>query len=271
MDVKRRFKKEVVDYFLESYEKGITPNPCIVCNRKIKFNYLFEKAKALGASRIATGHYADIKKGKILKAKDESKDQTYFLWQLEKRNLKRIIFPLGNLEKKDVRKKSRKMKLPATDIADSQEVCFIDDDLIGFLEKYLEMKEGFIEDKEGKKIGKHNGLPAYTLGQRKGIGLSGGPFYVLEKDLKRNVLIVAKNSEDLLKSEVLFYKSNFFEKINFPMEVEAKIRYNASAGKGRIEKEGVFKFYNPQKSVTPGQSIVFYKEKRLIGGGVIKS
>ncbi|MGM0439106.1 MAG: tRNA 2-thiouridine(34) synthase MnmA [Patescibacteria group bacterium] len=269
LDVRKKFKKQVVDYFLKSYKKGETPNPCIVCNKKIKFKVLFEKISEFGGSKVATGHYAINNKGSLFTPKDKHKDQTYFLWSLRKEDLENIIFPLGDLEKRRVRKLAEKNNLPAATVSDSQEVCFVKSNLIDFLKKHIDLKSGDIENKKGEKLGKHIGLPAYTLGQRKGIGLSGGPFYVLDKDIDRNVLIVTKDNDDLMSRKVSFRDSNFFEEIDFPLEVKAKIRYNAPKEKGVLKNKNEFEFHESQRAIAKGQSIVFYKKDKLLGGGVI--
>ncbi len=270
VDVRESFKKRVVDYFLESYKEGETPNPCIACNKEIKFNFLFEKLKALDGCYVATGHYGRINKGKIFEAVDEVKDQTYFLWSLEGRSLKRIILPLGELEKSHVRKIAKELGLVTASTEESQEVCFVENNLKDFLEEYIDLIPGKIESVNGVEMGTHFGLPAYTIGQRKGIGLSGGPFYVLKKDAERNVLVVTDKKDDLLEKVVYFEKENFFEDLKYPMDLEAKIRYNARREKGALVSKGVFEFKKPQESVTPGQSIVFYHKDQLVGGGIIK-
>ncbi len=269
LDVKEEFKKEVVDYFLQSYQRGETPNPCIACNREIKFKTLFRKVKEFEGFSLATGHYAQIKNGLITTPKDKEKDQTYFLWNLKKEMLDNIVFPLGNLEKNEVRKIASKMEMPAADVPESQEVCFVKDDLSDFLKEYIDLIPGDIEDKYGRKLGMHIGLPVYTIGQRKGIGLSGGPFYVLEKDVERNVLIVTKDNKDLLEKKVKFKEENFFKEISYPLEVKAKIRYNAPKKEGVLKNKNEFEFNNSQRAIAKGQSIVFYKNSTLLGGGII--
>ncbi len=269
LDVRDEFKKEVVDYFLRSYQMGETPNPCVACNREIKFKTLFRKIREFEGTKVATGHYAQIEDGIITTPKDKEKDQTYFMWSLKKELLDNIVFPLGNLKKKEVRKLAARVDMPAAEVSDSQEVCFVEDDLSDFLRDYIDLIPGDIEDKYGKKLGTHIGLPVYTIGQRKGIGLSGGPFYVLEKDIERNVLVVTRDNDDLLERNVSFKEENFFEKINYPLEVEAKIRYNAPAKEGILKKRNKFVFRKAQRAIAPGQSIVFYKGRRLLGGGVI--
>ena len=269
LDVRDQFKKEVVDYFLRSYQSGETPNPCIACNREIKFKTLFKKIKEFEGTKVATGHYACFEDGLISVPKDKDKDQTYFLWDLKKELLDNILFPLGDLKKTEVRQLASRINLPAADVSDSQEVCFVKDDLSDFLKEYIDLIPGDIEDKYGKKLGTHIGLPVYTIGQRKGIGLSGGPFYVLKKDVERNVLVVTKDDKDLLEEKVSFREENFFRDLNFPLEVEAKIRYNAPKKEGVLKSEGQFVFKKAQRAIASGQSIVFYKSGKLLGGGII--
>ncbi len=269
IDAREEFKQKVVDYFIDSYQNGQTPNPCVVCNREIKFKLLFDKLKELGGSFVATGHYARLEDGLIKKAIDSEKDQSYFLWQLKKRDLKRILFPIGDLTKEEVRKKAKQLKLETAEAPESQEVCFVESSLNSFLKSYIDLFSGNIEDKNGKKLGTHQGLPVYTIGQRKGIGLSGGPYYVLKKDQKRDVLVVTDNQDDLFKKEISFEVANFFIEPDYPMEVDAKIRYNADYKKGTL-KENKFISFSSQKAVASGQSIVFYQGDKLLGGAIIK-
>ena len=269
LDVRDEFKSQVVDYFLRSYRMGETPNPCVACNREIKFKTLFRKIREFEGTKVATGHYAQIEDGFITTPKDRKKDQTYFMWSLKKELLDNIIFPLGNLEKQEVRKLAARVDMPAAEVSDSQEVCFVEDGLSDFLKDYIDLIPGDIEDKYGKKLGTHIGLPVYTIGQRKGIGLSGGPFYVLKKDPERNVLVVTKDNDDLLERKVSFRQENFFKDLKFPLEVEAKIRYNAARKKGILKDDNRFEFEEAQRAIAPGQSIVFYKGDKLLGGAVI--
>lgn len=268
IDVREKFRNIVIEYFLKSYQQGETPNPCIVCNKRVKFKVLFDKLRDFNASFIATGHYAKTEDGKIFVAEDEEKDQSYFLWALEKKLLKKSLFPLAELTKMEVREKAHELNLPTASVRESQEVCFVDRNLKSYLEGRLNLYPGDIENTEGKKLGTHVGLPVYTIGQRKGIGLSGGPYYVLEKDIKRNVLVVTKNRSELEKKEVCFREENFFEDIDFPLSAEAKIRYNAPRGRGVLNQKK-FEFSAPQTAIAGGQSIVFYKGNQLLGGGII--
>ena len=304
LDLRKEFKEKIVDYFLKEIKKGVTPNPCVECNRFIKFGLLLQKAKSFGANFLATGHYARKRELKIkneklkiayklFRAKDKEKDQSYFLWRLTQKHLKHIIFPLGNLTKEEVRKLAQKFKLPVSGIPESQEICFIGGSLEEFLKKYLKPKPGKIVNKEGRVLGKHQGLIFYTIGQRKGIGLSGGPYYVLEKDTKNNLLIVTKNEKDLYKKELIAKEVNWIAGTPppFPARIKAKIRYlhkpasatvfsfspppplsSPSLWEGEDYRRGWVKvvFDKPQRAITPGQSVVFYKRNEVLGGGIIE-
>jgi len=296
----KEFKKRVVDNFLAEYKAGRTPNPCIVCNKEIKFGLLLEKALSLDADFVATGHYARLRREipngaqpkagravggleskfqipdyKLLKAKDKDKDQSYFLWQLSQNQLNRILFPVGIYTKTQVRNLAKKFRLPVAETPESQEICFIADSIEKFLKKYIKEKPGNIMNKEGDVLGKHSGLWFYTIGQRKGIGLPGGPFYVLDKDLKKNYLIVTRNEKDLLKKELLVKDVNWIsgKPPKLPMKIKTKIRYRHKAASARIyniqnTKYKIF-FDKPQRAITSGQSAVLYSGQELLGGGII--
>jgi tRNA-specific 2-thiouridylase len=289
-DFSKEFKERIVDYFLDGYEKGITPNPCVVCNKEIKFGLLLEKALSLDADYVATGHYArkiqnskfkmqnensKCKIFKLLRAKDKNKDQSYFLWMLNQEQLKRILFPIGDYTREEVENLARKFKLPVLGIKKSVEICFIQTTVNDFLKKYLKERPGKIVDTKGKIFGEHRGLWFYTIGQRKGIGLSGGPWWVLDKDLKKNFLIVTKNEKDLLKKELICKNVNWIlgKEPKLPLKVKAKIRYKTDFAKATIfpTRNKIYKviFEEPQRAITPGQSAVFYKGEEVIGGGVI--
>ncbi len=271
-DFRKEFKKKVVDYFLREYKAGCTPNPCVVCNKDIKFGLLLKKALDVEADFVATGHYVRLEKGKLLKAKDKDKDQSYFLWQLSQKELSRCLFPLGEYTKKEVRELAKKFKLPVSSLAESQEVCFVHTNLADFLKKYIPQKSGQIINRRGDVLGRHKGLASYTIGQRRGMNLPGGPWWVLRKDLKRNVLVVTKKERDLMQKELTFVKANWISGFppRLPAEVEAKIRYQSKLAPAVINKKGRVVFKKAQRAVTPGQSIVFYRGQELIGGGIIK-
>ncbi len=275
VNAEKEFKKKVVDYFLNEYKKGRTPNPCVVCNKEIKFGFLLEKAFSLGADYIATGHYANIKDGRLLKGKDKQKDQSYFLCQLDQKQISRILFPVGNYTKPQVRALAKKFGLPSAKTEESQEICFVQHATNDFLKKYLKTKPGKITDKAGKILGRHNGLWFYTIGQRRGLGVNQGPYFVVSKDFKKNILAVSKNKKDLLSREFTAEKVNwvFGREPKTPAKAEVKIRYRHKPAKAVIAKiqKGKYKisFEKPQLAVTPGQSAVFYRGKELLGGGAI--
>jgi len=295
LDLRKEFKKRVVDLFLKEYKKGFTPNPCVVCNKEIKFGILLEKALELGADYVATGHYArkqkiEYRKQKIeyrlLRGKDKEKDQSYFLWMLNQDQLKRILFPVGNYTKSQVRQLAKKFKLPVLSIPESQEICFVQPAVEDFLTRYLKSKLGKIVDTQGKVVSEHQGLWFYTIGQRKRIGLAGGPHYVLDKDLKKNNLIVTKKEKDLYKKELKVKEVHWIsgKAPKLLLKVKAKIRYRhqpASATISKSSKSKVLnlKFDKSQRAITPGQSVVFYsptevstkvgKGQELLGGGII--
>jgi len=269
----KEFKKKVVDYFLKNYKLGLTPNPCVVCNKEIKFKLLFKKLSTLRADYIATGHYARIKEGGLLKGRDKNKDQSYFLWQLTSRLLNKVLFPVGGYTKTEVRKLAKKFKLPVLDIPESQEICFIQTTINDFLKKHLKAKPGGIINDKGKIIGKHQGLHFYTIGQRKGIKLPEGPFYVLDKDMKRNLLVVTKNEKDLYKKELFVKNTNWIFDVKFPLRIMAKIRYRHKPASAIISKQKNNRvkvvFSKAQRAITPGQSVVFCKGQEVLGGGII--
>lgn len=284
----KEFKKKVVDYFLREFKSGLTPNPCVVCNKEIKFELLFKKLQS-SADYIATGHYARLGREilnskfqitnyryRLLRGKDKNKDQSYFLWRLNQKILKRALFPLGDYKKSQVKKLAREFRLPVIDVPESQEICFIHTTLNDFLKRYLKTKPGRIIDSNSKTIGKHQGLWFYTIGQRKGIELPGGPYYVLDKDLRKNLLIVTKKERDLFKKELIAKEVNWIsgQKPKLPLKVKAKIRYGHKAVSATLTYHPspntcnlIFGRY--QRAVTPGQSVVFYRDEELLGGGII--
>ncbi len=288
VDVQKKFKKEVVGYFLKEYLVGRTPNPCVFCNENLKFKTLFEMADKLGIDYVATGHYARImkhetcsmkqKKYKLLEARDKNKDQSYFLYRLKQDQLARIIFPLGEIEKTEVKKLAKKFGLPVFDKKESQDVCFLANMPVEeFLTKNIKLKKGEIKNTKGEIVGEHLGLPLYTLGQRKGINIGGtGPYYVAKRDSKKNCLVVTNKKEDLF----LFSKFANINEINwistvpkFPAKVLARIRYRSSLVPAMIvmkHKKYEIQFDIAQRAVTAGQSVVFYNKKsEILGGGLI--
>lgn len=265
-DFRKEFKEEIEKYFIESYKKGITPNPCVRCNKKIKFELFLRAALKKDIKYIATGHYVKKEKDFLYMAKDDNKDQSYFLWGLSKKQIKSSFFPLGNMEKIEVVKKAKELKINFS--KESQEVCFIENKPTEFLKEKLNIKKGKIIDEYGNDLGIHDGVYFYTLGQRKGLNLSGGPFFVYKKDIKNNILYVSKNEKILLKKELRYKASNWFINKKFPFKASCKIRYRTNLSRCIVYKDRVV-FNKKQKSITPGQSVVFYKYNKLLGGGII--
>jgi len=273
----------VFTYFLNTYKNGQTPNPDILCNKEIKFklclNYAFEY---LGADYFATGHYAQIINHKLIKACDKTKDQTYFLYTLSQNLLNKILFPIGHLLKSDVRKIALQHNLVTHNKKDSTGICFIGERKFkSFLQKYLPAQKGIIENIDGKKIGHHDGLMYYTIGQRQGIQIggqragTGEPFYVVGKDIHRNTLIVAQgHSHPILYSKQLtFNDPHFIQPAQFPLKCFAKIRYRQQEEPCVVATMDHIRytvhFDSPQWAISPGQSIVLYDNDQCLGGGII--
>ncbi len=279
------FKKAVVDNFLSEYDAGRTPNPCVLCNKQVKIGLLLKHARRLGFDYVATGHYLNLKKSgptvKLFKAKDKNKDQSYFLYTFTPDELKHLIFPLGNYTKPQVRKIAARFNLKVAAKPESQDICFLSGDHNNFLKKYLKLKPGEIRLLEtGEKIGVHQGLPLYTIGQRRGLVGGTGPYYVAKFDYTKNILYVVKNwNEDILYQDRLIAK-----KVNWlsgkapqkPFSCSAVIRYGHKAEKCTVipksikSNEYLVTFFKPQRAITPGQSVVFYRKEEVLGGGVIK-
>jgi len=283
IDARKKFRDEVVEYFLASYQKGETPNPCVFCNKNLKFKLLFKEMLKQKADLVATGHYACIKKTKadlykLFSGRDKNKDQSYFLYTLNQRELSKIIFPLGELTKDEVRKIAIKLHLSIAEKKESQDICFLDEiDTSQFLQKNLKLKKGKIVNDKGEILGRHIGLPLYTLGQRKGIGVGGeGPYFVFGKDFKRSILQVTNSqNEKRLKTQEFYLKNiNWIgEAINENKPVFLRTRYHNPLVSAIIKKtNGKIRVIlkKPQQNITPGQSAVFYKANgEILGGGII--
>lgn len=277
----------VKDYFVNTYLEGKTPNPCVVCNREVKFKPFIEFANKLGADYFATGHYASIiheNGNHVLKvAKDENKDQTYFLCKLSQQQLEKALFPLGNLTKAEVRKIAEENGLVSAETKDSYDVCFLGSQKFkDFMNENHPEKQGDIVDANtGKVVGKHNGISKYTLGQRKGLGIGGGHgisgdcWFVVRKNIKQNKLYVAQGSDDLLYSDALVSNDvNWIPKTPEKTEFEckAKFRYRQIAQEVSVLIEGgktIVTFKQKQRAITPGQYVVFYDGDNCLGGGTI--
>jgi tRNA-specific 2-thiouridylase len=282
ISLKDDFKKIVIDAFCREYLAGNTPNPCVLCNRFIKFGRLWEAAKALGAELFATGHYARIEKkhGRFIlkKGKDKTKDQSYFLCQLNQAQLERTLFPIGYLTKEKVKIIAQEMNLPALNRPESQEICFVtDNDHAAFLRQNItaKIKPGPILDRHGKELGRHHGIMFYTVGQRKGLGISTPePLYVTAIDPSNNAVIVGAK-EETYSDELVADNLNWIaiappEK---PVNTKTRIRYRhaeANAAITPLDKGRVrVKFKQPQMAITPGQVVVFYDGDKVVGGGRI--
>ena len=276
IDLKKEFKEKVINNFIECYIEGKTPNPCIECNKYLKFGYLYDKAKELGCDYIATGHYAKIVDGKLYKSDVLDKDQTYFLYKIDKKILNNILLPLENYtDKNEIRKIAEKYNLPIKEKKDSQEICFIPKNYTSFLEENLNKlsPKGKFILKNGTIIGEHKGIMYYTIGQRKGLGISySKPLYVIEID-KNNNTIVLGDEKDLYKKELIATNINLLVD-ELPNKLEGKVRYRSTCSSCNVillnENEMKVIFDSPQKSITIGQSIVLYNKNQCIGGGIIK-
>lgn len=278
IDVRKEFQKRVIIPFIKTYKNNQTPNPCVICNKELKFYFLLEQLKKFSVDFVATGHYARIKKidnsYHLLRAKIESKDQSYFLYRLTQEDLKKIIFPLANFNKKEILEIAKRNHLIDNFYQESQEICFIKDNIGDYLQKKIGQNQGKIVNINGKILGEHQGLHFYTIGQRRGIGFSGGPFYVIKKDIKNNILVVSSDKKDLSKIFFGIIEVNWINKINFPINVKVKVR-----SKGRLraatiikkEKDYFVELQEGEEGITPGQSAVFYKGDEVLGGGIIKN
>ena len=277
IDFVKEYWDYVFTYFLDELKKGRTPNPDIMCNKYIKFDMFVKEALKLGADYIATGHYARIKDGKLFRALDSNKDQTYFLSQLSEKQLSNILFPIGNLNKSEVRKIAEEHELITAKKKDSTGICFIGErNFTKFLENYLPNQPGdIIEINSGKKIGTHIGLMYYTIGQRRGLNIGGSKerMFVVGKDLNKNILYISLgNSEYLYSDSCIVTDINWLgdKKIN---KCTAKFRYRQPDNDVELEFIDDYilvKYPQKVKSVTPGQACVFYLDEQCLGGGIIK-
>jgi tRNA-specific 2-thiouridylase len=279
------FRKYVIDDFIDCYANCKTPNPCIECNKYMKFGIMYEKAKELGCDYISTGHYAKIEYSEkysryvLKKSKAGKKDQSYVLWNIPKELLEHIVFPLGDFESKDeIRKIAAENNIKTASKPDSEDICFVPDgNYKRFLEENSDIKPnpGNIVDKGGNVLGKHNGLYYYTIGQRRGLGIAYKvPLFVIGFNRERNEVIVGEESE-LYQKEILVKDVNLLlvDNIEDYMDVEVKTRYSSKVAKAKIienqDKTIKVIFEEPQRAITPGQSAVFYIDDIVLGGGKI--
>jgi len=284
IDLEQEFKQHVVEYFCDSYALGRTPNPCLACNRHVKFGALLELAVELGAQRLATGHYARIRENngqyQLLKGADPQKDQSYVLYMLGRDELPHLMFPLGDYTKQQVRAMARAHNLPTADKAESQDACFVTDgDYRAFLAQHRPdtVRPGPILDQDGQVLGKHRGIAFYTIGQRQGLGIAAAhPLYVLKIDSLHNALVVGPKA-------AVFRTSLYAEDVYFvagrppqgTVSITAKIRYKAPEAPAALSpmpgQRARVDFDGPQPAITPGQGVVFYQGEIVLGGGIISS
>lgn len=281
-DFTDELRKTVIADFLKNYLKGKTPNPCSRCNKWVKFGVVLKKARSLGYDYLATGHHARIDGNGVYylkKGKDEKKDQSYFLHHLNQETLPHILFPIGEYRKGEVRDLASGIDLPSAGRPESQEICFLpDDDYRRFIKEntnHGEYRSGEIVDTEGNILGTHKGIPFYTVGQRRGLGLKiDRKYYVVEIDPQDNCIVVG-GEEDLYSNRLIASRPNFIyaTDLNLLQRVAAKIRYGTDPAPASIQKEKnhlLVTFDRPQRAITPGQIVVFYKGDKVFGGGTIK-
>lgn len=278
------FKKNVIDYFIDEYMEGKTPNPCIACNKYLKFDELLKKAQGIGADYIATGHYAKIEEHNgryiLVKSDDDKKDQTYALYNMTQEQLAHTLMPCGEYTKDRIREIAKEIGLDVHNKKDSEEICFISDNNHG---KYIseampgKVKQGNFVDKDGNILGKHKGIVYYTIGQRKGLGLAmGRPVFVTDINHLTNEVVVGAE-EDIFKTDLICKDINFiaFDNLDKSLELKAKIRYSAKPATATITplENGKVRvsFKEKQRAITKGQSVVFYLDDLVVGGGIIES
>lgn len=273
----KEYHKKIVNYIFTSYKKGLTPNPDILCNNEVKFKLFLDKAIKLGFNKIATGHYAQIKKNRmntgwhLMRGKDSNKDQSYFLAGLTQEQLSQSIFPIGNITKPEVRKIAKQTKLPNANRKDSQGICFIGKvDLKTFLQQKIKPKIGDIVDTKDNKLGTHSGVWYYTIGQRRGLDLPGGPWYVAKKDIENNKLIVAQaDAKELFTKNIQIASLHWLgEKYKLPLKAKAQIRYR-QPGQGIMLYKNKVIFNKGQVGVASGQILAVYLRNELIASANI--
>jgi len=282
LDFEKDYREKVIKEMFSEYEAGRTPNPDILCNKFIKFDLFVKVAEKMGCRFVATGHYAqqaeaNSQKQEILNIpKDKNKDQTYFLWAMPPSAVPKTIFPLGNLLKSEVRKKARQFGLTTAEKEESMGICFVGEiNVKEFLLERIKKNPGKIITTDGREVGQHDGLSFYTIGQRHGLEVGGGePFYVIKKDQEKNQLIVGSNfNPELFKKKLIATKLNWFERPDQLIKCQARTRHRQELQDCQItvadDRVEVY-FNEPQRAITPGQSIVFYREGKMIGGGIIK-
>lgn len=284
MQLDNEFSESIIEPFIDSYAAGYTPSPCVLCNRDFKFGLMLKTALANGCSKLATGHYARIKKDSdngisLLRGIDTLKEQSYFLAQLSHEQLSKALFPLGEWHKKDVLKEAIKLELISEEEGESQDLCFLPDgDFVSLLlKKYPDLqKEGWIIDSKGKKLGKHQGAFQYTKGQRKGLGLGGGPWFVIDVNTTENLIVVGKQ-EDVEDKKITLSSINWLQEktaINEAVDCEVQVRYRMKARKAKLYAQendrATLVFEEKVSAAAPGQLAVCYNDEKVIAAGWIE-
>lgn len=285
MNFRDYFEEKVINNFVDEYLAGRTPNPCIACNKHVKFDALLQKALALGADYIATGHYARLgfdeerQRFVMRKALDQSKDQTYALYNMTQHHIRHTLMPLGDYHKTETRRLAAELGLTVANKPDSQEICFVtDNNYRGFLQEKAgdKITPGPFLDTKGNVLGRHDGIPYYTVGQRKGLGIAfGEPMYVVAIDAAKNAVILGRN-EDVFASELIAMENSLIltERITEQVEVEVKVRYSAKPARAVVmplpDDRIRVVFHEPQRAITPGQAVVYYDGDYVVGGGTIE-
>jgi tRNA-specific 2-thiouridylase len=284
VDLRREFEAAVIADFAREYSRGRTPNPCVRCNERVKFRLLLQRARRLGADLIATGHHARVVRDPagsrylLKKGKDRAKDQSYFLYRLNQAQLARALMPIGDLTKTEVREMARRQGLPVAEKAESQETCFAP---LGDYPEFLAgrapraFRPGLIKDLDGRILGEHKGIGNYTIGQRRGLGISAPrPLYVIAIDAPRNTVVIGRE-RDLYRKKLLASDVHLIarERIEEPVMLKAKIRYKHQEARALVipvlARRVRVEFDRPQRAITPGQSVVFYRRDVVVGGGII--
>lgn len=279
MDLAGEFHRSVIDYFQKEYSRGRTPNPCIQCNRKLKFGALFNRAFEIGADYFATGHYAGIsffnERYHLLKGKDRKKDQSYVLYMIDQEKLSRLVFPLGQYQRTRVMMIARRTGIPVSRESGSQDLCFVDGDYSHYIKRYDQPRDGEIVDRMGNIVGKHNGIAGYTIGQRKKLNVaSDRPLYVTDINPDSNTITVG-DDEELYKKELVAVDVNWIAGVEPPRPFQGlvKVRYKSGEIMATIHPglgEVKISFETAQRAITPGQAAVFYCGDEVIGGGTIE-
>lgn len=277
LDLEREYKEEVIDYMIEEYKCGRTPNPDVMCNKYVKFGAFYSWAKERGADYVATGHYASHNGTSLLKSGDENKDQTYFLWTIPKEVIPNIVFPVGGMEKSHVRELAREAELPVSEKKDSQGLCFVGTiDIKTLLKRYIEEKRGDVVDEQGNTIGHHDGAMFYTLGERHGFtitkkGTEEKPYFITKKDITNNTLTVSHvTPEEKNGGVVTLEKVNWTQPILVGKVYEGRARYRAPLSRFQAVDETTFMVVSGEILKTSGQSLVLYEGEVCLGGGIIK-